>query len=159
MANKHLLNGVIKSEPKSWNEQEIQKMLELKKEGLSFIDISKILGRTAYSCNRKFYKMMKKLDAYNDKHRKAKYDYNKQFLQSVQAENLLDVFSGGISWWKQNTDLKVIDNDIKIVGADFKLDAFAQTEASHRVPAQARPRALHSFTPASARHQQVLQRV
>lgn len=125
MANKHLLNGVIKSEPKGWSDQEISKMLELKKQGLSFDDIGKIFGRTAYSCNRKYYKLMKKLDTYNDKHRDIKYEYNKQFLQKVNGETLLDAFSGGVSWWKkENTQLKVIDNDIKIDGADYKLDAF-----------------------------------
>jgi hypothetical protein len=124
MANKHLLNGVIKSEPKSWSDEEISKMLELKKQGHSFDDIGKILGRTAYSCNRKYYKLMKKLDTYNDKHRDLKYDYNKQFSQKINAESLLDAFSGGVSWWKKNTELKVIDNDIKIEGADYKLDAF-----------------------------------
>jgi hypothetical protein len=124
MANKHLLNGVIKSEPKGWSDEEISKMLELKKQGLSFDDIGKMFGRTAYSCNRKYYKLMKKLDTYNDKHRDLKYDYNKQFLQKVDAESLLDAFSGGVSWWKQNTELKVIDNDINIEGADYKLDAF-----------------------------------
>ena len=64
MANKHLLNGVIKSEPKGWSDEEISKMLDLKKQGLSFDDIGKMFGRTAYSCNRKYYKMMKKLDAF-----------------------------------------------------------------------------------------------
>ena len=124
MTNKHLLNGVIKSEPKRWYDEEISKMIELKKQGLSFDDIGKIFGRTAYSCNRKYYKLMKKFDTYNDKHRDLKYEYNTQFLQKVNAKSLLDAFSGGVSWWKKNTELKVIDNDIKIDGADYKLDAF-----------------------------------
>ena len=101
MTNKHLLNGVIKSEPKRWYDEEISKMIELKKQGLSFDDIGKIFGRTAYSCNRKYYKLMKKFDTYNDKHRDLKYEYNKQFLQKVNAKSLLDAFSGGVSWWKK----------------------------------------------------------
>jgi hypothetical protein len=124
MANKHLLNGVIKSEPKGWSDEEIKKLLELKKLGFSFEQIGNIFERTAYSCNRKYYKLKKKLDTYNDKHRELKYEYNKQFLQNVDAESLLDAFSGGISWWKQNEELKVIDNDINIEGSDYKLDAF-----------------------------------
>ena len=114
MANKHLINGVIKSEPKSWSNEEIKKMLELKKAGFSFDDLGKILNRTAYSCNRKYYKLMKKLDTYNEKHRELKYEYNKLFLEKLQAETILDAYSGGISWYKKNTELKVIDNDIKI---------------------------------------------
>jgi hypothetical protein len=124
MANKHLLNGVIKSEPKTWDENEITKLLDLKKNGLSFQDIGKILFRTPYSCNRKYYKLMKKLDTYNDKHRNKKYQFNLQFLEKIKADSLLDAYSGGVSWWKKNTSLSVIDNDIKVDGADYKLDAF-----------------------------------
>jgi hypothetical protein len=124
MPNKHFLNGVIKSEPKGWSEEEMSKLLSLKKQGLSFYDIGKVLGRTPYSCNRKYYKLMKKLDTYNDKHRNLKYEYNKQFLQQIEASTILDAFSGGVSWWKSNTTLNVVDNDINIDGADYKLDAF-----------------------------------
>ena len=124
MANKHFLNGVIKSEPKSWSDVEIEKLLELKKNGSSFEGISIALNRTPYSCNRKYYKLMKKLDKYNDKHRDDKYNYKLDFINQVQFDTILDAFSGGVSWWKTNTNLKVIDNDIKIIGADYKLDAF-----------------------------------
>jgi len=118
------MNGVIKSEPKNWLDAEIQKLLDLKKQGFSFDQIGTQLDRTAYSCNRKFYKLMKKLDTYNDKHRKQKYAYNNQFRHQIVAESLLDAYSGGVSWWKSNTDLRVVDNDIAIEGADYKLDAF-----------------------------------
>jgi hypothetical protein len=123
MANKHLLNGVIKSEPKTWEKNEIEKMLDLKKNGNSFEVIGKILNRTPYSCNRKYYKLMKKFDTYNLKHRNLKYDFNKQFLEKVNAKTILDAYSGGVSWWKKNTNLIVIDNDLKVDGADFKMEA------------------------------------
>lgn len=123
MSNKHFLNGVIKSEPKIWTDAEMEKLLVLKKQGLSFCDIGKRLDRTSYSCNRKYYKLMKINDTYNSKHRRSKYQYNQMFLEKVNSETLLDAFSGGVSWWKKNTSLKVIDNDIKVDGADFKLDA------------------------------------
>lgn len=122
--NKHLLNGVIKSQPKSWCKEEISKMLELKKQGITFDIMSKILDRTAESCRAKFYKLQKKLNTYNKKHKDLKYYYNKQFLEKLNANTLLDAYSGGVSWWKQNSQLLVIDNDIKINGADYKLDAF-----------------------------------
>lgn len=67
---------------------------------------------------------MKKHDKYNGKHRNLKYNYNKHFLTMIEAETMLDAFSGGVSWWKKNTEMRVIDNDIKIAGADYKLDAF-----------------------------------
>lgn len=124
MANKHFINGVIKSEPKSWDNEEIKKLLDLKKSGNSFEIIGKILKRTPYSCNRKFYKLMKTLDSYNDKHRNLKYEYNKQFIKKIKVKSILDVYSGGVSWWKKNTSLNVTDNDLKIDGADFKMDAF-----------------------------------
>ena len=122
--NKHLLNGVIKSEPKGWSDDEISKLLQMKKSGLSFEQIGVRLTRTAYSCNRKYYKLMKNLDTYNDKHRSLKYEYNKRFIEKVSVRSLLDAYSGGVSWWKTNTELTVIDNDIKVDGADYKLDAF-----------------------------------
>jgi hypothetical protein len=34
--NKHLLNGVIKSEPKKWSESDIQFLLQKKKDGYSY---------------------------------------------------------------------------------------------------------------------------
>jgi tRNA G26 N,N-dimethylase Trm1 len=121
--NKHYQNGVIKSIPKKWSDEEILKLLELKKQGKSFDYISNLLNRTSYSCNRKYYKLMKKLDTYNDKHRDLKYKYNKEFLKKINPSTILDVFSGGISWYKKNTNVDVIDNDLKVDGADFKLDA------------------------------------
>jgi hypothetical protein len=123
MANKHFLNGVIKTEPVKWNNDDIAKLLELKKQGNSFEQIGNALNRNPYSCNRKYYKLMKKHDTYNNKHRRLKYEYNKHFLTLVQSETMLDAFSGGTSWWKQNTNLNVVDNDIKVDGADYKLDA------------------------------------
>lgn len=122
--NKHFDNGVIKSIPKTWSSLEVDKLLELKKQNVGFDEIGKVLNRTAYSCNRKYYKLQKKLDTYNNKHRDLKYYYNREFLKKVDADTLLDVFSGGVSWYKENTDLKIIDNDNKVEGADFKLDAF-----------------------------------
>jgi hypothetical protein len=122
--NKHLLNGVIKSEPKKWSNSDIDLLLEKKNNGLSFYEIGKILNRTDYSCNRKYYKLMKKLDSYNNKHRGLKYQYNSLFLNSLDAKTILDAYSGGVSWWKSNTELSVIDNDLNVDGADFKLDAF-----------------------------------
>jgi hypothetical protein len=124
MANKHFLNGVIKSEPSRWSNQDCERLLSLKKEGASFEDIGKVFGKTGYACNRKYYKLMKKNDTYNLKHRKTKYLQNLRYLEQVQADSLLDVYSGGVSWWKSNSNLKVIDNDIKKQGADFAMDAY-----------------------------------
>jgi hypothetical protein len=123
MANKHFVNGVIKSEPKSWAKEEIDYLLLKKKEGFSFDFIAHALSRTAYSCNRKYYKMQKKLDKYNEGHRDEKYEFNQLFLEKVEFKTLLDAFSGGVSWWKRNTDLTVVDNDNAIDGADYNMDA------------------------------------
>lgn len=124
MANKHFENGVIKSEPKSWGKDEIEILLKQKESGFTFEEIGKQLGRTAYSCNRKYYKLMKKLDKYNDKHRDLKYHYNKKFFDLVKPTSIIDAFSGGVSWWKQNTEAFVVDNDNAVEGAEYKLDAF-----------------------------------
>jgi len=123
MANKHLENGVIKSKPKSWSKTEVEALLEQKKNGLSFFEISKLLIRTEESCKRKFYKNQKKVDKYNNSHRELKYNHNKHFIQQIDAKTILDAYSGGVSWYKINTNLEVVDNDIKIDGADYKLSA------------------------------------
>ena len=51
--NKHLINGVIKSEPKMWSKSDVEFLLQSKKDGLSFIDIGKKLERTDYSYNNR----------------------------------------------------------------------------------------------------------
>jgi hypothetical protein len=121
--NKHFENGVIKSEPKKWTKKEIEILLDYKKNNVSFEEIGSLLKRTSYSCNKKYYKLMKKLDKYNVKHRAEKYRTNAEFLSKVEATTILDVFSGGVSWYKKNTDYQVIDNDLYVDGADYKMDA------------------------------------
>ena len=123
MRNKNLENGVIKSEPKQWTEDEIQRMMDLKKEGLSFSQIGEILKRTQESCRRKYQRQKIELDKYNVRHRNKKYELNRQFVAKIKPKTILDAFSGGVSWYKTNTNLEVLDNDIKIKGADFNLDA------------------------------------
>ena len=124
MINKNFENGVIKSLPKKWSKEEVKILMQLKKNKKSFKEIAEQLERTEESCKRKYLRKRKEQDKYNVGHRSLKYEYNFKFLKEVNSENILDVFSGGISWYKKNTNLNVIDNDIKVDGADFKLDAF-----------------------------------
>tara|TARA_Y100001963_G_C6759718_1_gene438822 strand:- start:994 stop:1752 length:759 start_codon:yes stop_codon:yes gene_type:complete len=121
--NKHLKNGVIKSEPKSWTSEEIDDLLLKKKLGYTFKEIGKILNRTHYSCNRKYYKLMKKAKTYNKKHKEKKYQHNKNFIKQIEAKNILDVYSGGVSWWEKNSTLDVLSNDLYEDGADYKKEA------------------------------------
>jgi len=120
--NKNLLNGVIKSVPRKWTDENIKELLFLKK-NKSIKDISKIINRTETSISIKLKRLKLSNDTYNEKHRQDKYRCNRMFLAEINPKNILDVYAGN-SYYKKTTDIKVIDNDIKGTQTDFSLDAF-----------------------------------
>jgi len=120
--NKNLLNGVIKSVPRKWTDENIKELLFLKK-NKSIKDISKIINRTETSISIKLKRLKLSNDTYNEKHRQDKYCCNRMFLAEINPKNILDVYAGN-SYYKKTTDIKVIDNDIKGTQTDFSLDAF-----------------------------------
>ena len=74
-------------------------------------------------CNKIKLKRLKlKNDTYNEKHREDKYNTNKLFLDFLKPKSILDVYAGN-SYYKKNTNIKVVDNDIKGKETDYKLDA------------------------------------
>ena len=120
--NKNLLNGVIKSVPRKWTDENINQLLDLKKQK-SIKEISKIINRTETSIRIKLKRLNFSTDTYNEKHRQDKYRCNRLFLAEINPKNILDVYAGN-SYYKKTTDIKVIDNDIKGTQTDFSLDAF-----------------------------------
>ena len=119
--NKNLLNGVIKSIPRKWTNSNIKELLDLKK-NKTIKEISKIINRTETSINIKLKRLKLKNDTYNEKHREDKYNTNKLFLDFIKPNSILDVYAGN-SYYKKNTNIKVVDNDIKGKETDYKLDA------------------------------------
>ena len=119
--NKNLLNGIIKSIPRKWTDSNIKELLDLKK-NKTIKEISKIINRTETSINIKLKRLKLKNDTYNEKHREDKYNTNKLFLDLIKPKSILDVYAGN-SYYKKNTNIKVVDNDIKGKETDYKLDA------------------------------------
>ena len=120
--NKNLLNGVIKSVPRKWTKENIDELLDLKI-NKSIKEISNIIDRTETSIRIKLKRLKFSTDTYNEKHREDKYKSNRLFVNEINPQNILDVYAGN-SYYKKNTNIKVIDNDIKGVDTDYKLDAF-----------------------------------
>tara|TARA_R100001509_G_scaffold136136_1_gene89957 strand:+ start:278 stop:1003 length:726 start_codon:yes stop_codon:yes gene_type:complete len=120
--NKNLLNGVIKSIPRKWTKENIKQLLYLKKEK-SIKEISKIINRTETSITIKLKRLKFSNDTYNEKHRTDKYKCNRLFISEIKPKNILDVYAGN-SYYKKTTNIEVIDNDIKGIETNYKLDAF-----------------------------------
>jgi hypothetical protein len=120
--NKNLLNGVIKSVPRKWTDENIKQLLDLKKQK-SIKEISDIIDRTETSIRIKLKRLKFSDDTYNEKHRQDKYKCNRLFISEINPKNILDVYAGN-SYYKKTTDIKVVDNDIKGTETDYTLDAF-----------------------------------
>jgi hypothetical protein len=122
--NKLLENNIIKSTPKKWTEEEIQRLKELKAAGNNIKQIAKILKRTEISVGIKYKRLSKTNNTYNVAHRKDKYFYNEKFLFEIQPKTILDLYSAD-SFYKKYDDIVLIDNDKDInYETVFNLDAF-----------------------------------
>jgi len=119
--NKNYINGVIKSIPRKWTQENIEELLLLKKTK-PIKEISKIINRTETSISIKLKRLKKSNDTYNEKHRNDKYKCNRIFIQEIKPKSILDVYAGS-SYYKKTTDIKVIDNDKEGIETDYKLDA------------------------------------
>jgi len=111
--NKNLLNGVIKSIPKKWDEKEINLMQKMKSNGFTFKEIAKKLNRTETSIFIKNKRIKQKNDNYNKSHRKQKYLLNERFIEIIKPKTIFDVYAGN-SFYKNNIktkNLKIVDND------------------------------------------------
>ena len=124
--NKNLLNGVIKSIPKKWEEKEIQFLQKLKKDGLTIKEIAKKLNRTETSISIKNKRINQNNDDYNKTHRKQKYLLNERFIEIIKPETIFDVYAGN-SFYKNNINtknIKVVDNDKNSKNiCDYNLDS------------------------------------
>ena len=118
--NKNFINGIIKSVPKKWTNEDISTLLSMRKNNMKFKDIAIKLKRTNVSVEIKYKRLCKKNDTYNIKDRNLKYETNEDFINSIKPESILDIYAGN-SYYKNNyKDIKVTDNDIK-GKCDYKL--------------------------------------
>jgi len=110
---KELSNGgVTKHTPRQWTQEEIEWALMLKDKGISNKDIAKYLYRQLTSVSLKIKRLGKRNGkTYNEPHREEKYKLNKQFLDRIKPNSVLDLFSGEKSYYKDRVP-KVTTNDL-----------------------------------------------
>lgn len=119
-----------KTAPRKWLKEEIEWMLEKKKEGHSNEEISKALGRTEVSISLKLKRLKKESgsNTYNVQHVDEKYSSNKEFIENhlTNPKTILDVYCGVNSYWRNTyPNSKVTTNDAdKTIEADNHEDAF-----------------------------------
>ena len=121
---------VTKSKPRKWEEEDIKSLKELKAKGLSNKDIAKELDRTEVSIQIKLKRLNKSNTTYNDKHRKDKYKTNTEYLLNIQPTNVLDLYAGEESFYKnykerllQDIILTTNDKNKEFTNCDFNLPA------------------------------------
>ena len=101
---------ITKSKPRKWDDDNIKALKELKAKGLSNKQIAKELDRTEVSIQIKLKRLNKSNTTYNDKHRKDKYRTNSEFLRDLQPTNVLDLYAGENSFYKDYRN-PLITND------------------------------------------------
>lgn len=111
--NKNLENGIIKTEPKKWTEENIAEILRLKGDGLSALQISEIIGRSQVSVSIKLKRLTKHKDTYNKGHRADKYAKNKEFFDMIEPKSVLDLYAGN-SFYRDLGIKNLITNDTDI---------------------------------------------
>lgn len=115
--------GYTNTTPRTWTPGEIAFIQEKKKAGYSVADIAKACGRSEVSISIKLKRLQKSGDSYNEQHRAEKYQVNKQYLEAIKPESVLDCFCGVGSFYHGKVP-KVTTNDLnKEIEADLHLPA------------------------------------
>lgn len=117
--------GYTKSCPREWTDSEIDWMLKMKDDGFTIAEIAESIGRTETSVSIKFKRIGKKVERYNEKHRKEKYAANMEFFNAYKPKTILDAFCGTERWWLKNCpECLVVSNDAdKSIPATYNLTA------------------------------------
>lgn len=114
--------GYTKSCPREWTQREIEWIINLKKQGYNLNEISKSVGRTEVSISIKLKRLGKRNNAYNERHRQAKYELNQRFLEVIKPDTVLDLYCGTSSWWSSKTFAVTNDSD-KNIAATYNENA------------------------------------
>jgi hypothetical protein len=113
--------------PRRWTQKELDWAINLKSQGFSVAEIAESVCRSEISVQIKLKRITKSDDSYNKRHILEKYEANRDFLEYLEPETVLDVFCGQKSFYKANElefylDVTTNDKDENIE-ADFHLDA------------------------------------
>ena len=102
----------VKTAPRKWTNNEIEWILNMRKDGYSMDDIAISTGRSKISVSLKLKRLGKKHNTYNKSHVDEKYEINRMYANLVKPTNILDLYCGECSFWS-NSGLcrKVITND------------------------------------------------
>lgn len=110
-----------KTTPQKWTSQEIEWVKKLKDDGYSISEIAESTGRSEISVQIKFKRLGKKNNTYNSRHILEKYEINNNFLQEINPETVLDVYTGEKDFYQ---NYKRITNDKNNnIKADYHMDA------------------------------------
>jgi len=122
--NKLFEEGIIKSIPQKWSQEQIDELLLYKSQKLNNKDIANKMRRTEISISIKLKRLTKTADTYNADHRTDKYRHNELFIFKIQPKTVLDVYAGEC-FYKKYDDMVVTDNDIdKSRDTAYNMDAF-----------------------------------
>ena len=105
------MNIYTKTEPKKRTEEEIKELMKDKENWMSLKDIAEKHWRTEVSVSIKLKRLGKKNGNYNKEHIEDKYNTNKDFMEIIQPDTVLDLYCWENMWWKNNCLGKVISND------------------------------------------------
>ena len=102
----------VKTAPRKWTNNEIEWILNMRKDGYSMDDIAISTGRSKISVSLKLKRLGKKHNTYNKSHVDEKYEINRMYANLVKPTNILDLYCGECSFWS-NSGLcrNVITND------------------------------------------------
>lgn len=116
--------GYTKSNPRKWNEKEIEWLNKMISDGFSINEIAESMDRTTVSVEIKRKRLAKKDNTYNKKHIIEKYEINEEFIKNNNFKSVLDLYCGEKSFYS-GRELNITTNDINNeIQADYHMDAF-----------------------------------
>lgn len=102
-----------KTIPRKWNNDDIKQLQDLKENGYSNNEIADILNRSEVSIQIKLKRLKKKNNTYNSKHVTEKRTINRNFIEYIKPDNILDLYAGDTKETYNNIKIITNDKDIK----------------------------------------------
>lgn len=125
--NKNLENGVIKTMPQKWTDEDIKQLIALKSQEnpkLNNAEIGEIMWRSEISIQIKYKRIHKKDGSYNSKHVLDKYATNDKFISEIKPKSLLDVYAWGRYYQKFEISKYITNDKDEKADTDYHLEAF-----------------------------------
>lgn len=118
------MNIYTKTEPKKRTEEEIDQMKKERESWMSVKDIALKHDRSEVSISIKLKRLGKKNGSYNKQHIEDKYNTNREFMEMIKPNDVLDLYCWENMWRANNCDGNVYSNDkIKEIPCEYHEDA------------------------------------